>query len=254
MTAGPRLSALVVARDEAARLPACLAKLAFADEILVVLDRTTDDSAEIAGRFGARVLTGAWEREGDRRNTGIAACAGDWIVEVDADEHVGPELAAELRQVMARSDADWHLIPVDNYVGDRRVRHGWGASFGKGAYPGLFRKGAKRWGDERVHPRLTLGPRQGDTLTARLDHFVDRDVSDMLRRLDRYSSARAADLRDQGDPGRFATNLRRLFTRFFKCYVQRRGYREGKLGFLIALCAGLYPLLAHLKASLDREP
>ena len=73
----------------------------------------------------------------------------------------------------------------------------------------------------------------------------------MIRRLDSYSTARAKDLRDSGDIGSFAGNLRRLFSRFFKCYVLRKGYREGGHGFLIALFAGLYPLLAHLKAGLD---
>ncbi|MCS6853800.1 MAG: glycosyltransferase, partial [Elioraea sp.] len=84
----PRLSALVVARNEEARLGDCLASLRFADEIVVVLDRTTDRSADIARGVGARVLEGAWEIEGDRRNAGLAACTGDWILEIDADERV----------------------------------------------------------------------------------------------------------------------------------------------------------------------
>ena len=90
-------------------------------------------------------------------------------------------------------------------------------------------------------------------LTNRLDHFVDRNVSDMLKRLDNYTTARAADLRDSGQIGGFANNLRRFFTRFFKCYVRRKGYREGGYGFLIALCAGLYPLISHLKARLEDD-
>jgi hypothetical protein len=73
----------------------------------------------------------------------------------------------------------------------------------------------------------------------------------MLQRLDRYTSARALDLRDSGDIGRFGRNLRRIGSRFWKCYVGRRGYREGLYGFLIALCAALYPVLSYLKARLD---
>ena len=88
-------------------------------------------------------------------------------------------------------------------------------------------------------------------LTNRLHHYVDRDISDMIRRLDNYSSARARDLREAGDIGSFPANLRRLFSRFFKCYVMRKGYREGGYGFLIACFAGLYPLLSHLKARLE---
>ena len=73
----------------------------------------------------------------------------------------------------------------------------------------------------------------------------------MLQRLDRYTSARALDLRDSGDIGSFRRNLRRIGSRFWKCYIRRKGYREGPYGFLIALCAALYPILSYLKARLD---
>jgi glycosyltransferase involved in cell wall biosynthesis len=248
-----RLSALVVAHNEEAQLAACLERLRFADEIVVVLDRCTDASRAIAAGFTDRLIEGAWEREGPRRNTGIGACAGDWILEVDADERVPPALAAEIRATIATSAEDWHEILVDNYIGSRLVRHGWGASFGKAAYAGLFRKGAKSWGDQRVHPALTFKGRKGKRLTQPIDHLVDRNISDMIRRLDRYSTARARDLRDSGRIGSMPANVRRIFSRFWKCYVARKGYREGGHGFLIALFAGLYPILSHLKARLEDE-
>jgi glycosyltransferase involved in cell wall biosynthesis len=247
------LSALVVAHNEEGQLAECLSRLGFGDELVVVLDRCTDRSREIALEFTSRIVEGAWEREGPRRHAGIDTCAGAWIVEIDADERVSPELAAEIRAVAASSEADRHLIPVDNYIGDRLVRWGWGASFGKSAYPGLFRKGTKEWGGERVHPRLRLSGTQGAPLACRLEHRVDRNISEMLQRLDRYSTLHARDLRDSGDIGGYGRNLRRIFSRFWKCYVARRGYREGPYGFVIALCAGLYPILSYLKARLERE-
>jgi glycosyltransferase involved in cell wall biosynthesis len=247
------LSALVVAHDEEEQLAACLERLGFADELVVVLDRCTDRSREIALGFTDCLVEGGWEREGPRRHAGIDACCGDWVLEVDADERVSAELAAEIRGVVAASPAAWHLIPVDNYIGDRLVRWGWGASFGKSAYAGLFRKGSKRWGDQRIHPAVTLSGLQGPTLQARLVHHVDRNVSEMLHRLDRYTTAHARDLRESGDIGSYRRNLRRIPTRFWKCYIGRRGYREGPYGFLIALCAALYPIMSYLKARLDEE-
>ena len=252
-TRAPLLSALVVARNEAAQLADCLACLDFADEIVVELDRCTDASAEIARGFTERLIEGEWEREGPRRNAGIGACRGEWVLEVDADERIGPALAGEIRAAVETSTADWHLIPVDNYIGDHLVRWGWGASFGRSAHAGLFRRSAKQWGDQRVHPAVSLRGVQGPALHERLVHRVDRNISDMLRRLDRYTSARAQDLREAGDIGSFAHNVRRIFSRFWKCYVGRRGYREGGWGFLIALCAGLYPILSYLKARLEGE-
>jgi hypothetical protein len=146
------------------------------------------------------------------------------------------------------------LILVDNYIGARLVRWGWGASFGRSAHAALFCKGAKHWADQRVHPTVSLSGEQGETLSSRLLHYVDSDISGMLLRLDRYTTARAQDLRDSGDIGSYGRNLRRIVSRFWKCYVGRKGYREGPYGFLIALCAALYPILSYLKARLDPPP
>ncbi|WP_426956506.1 glycosyltransferase family 2 protein [Muricoccus radiodurans] len=250
----PRISALVVARNEAARLPTCLASLAGADEIMVVLDRTTDTSVAIVHRYGARVLEGAWDLEGDRRNAGIDACTGDWILEVDADETVPDELWAEIRRVTAASEHAFHRVRVDNFVGDRLIRHGWAGSFGTTLKPVLFRRGAKRWRPQRVHPGLDWQGTEGARITAwGIQHHLDRDISDMLRRLDRYSSAKAMDLLASGRIGTLPGNLRRFVSRFFKSLVSRGGWREGGWGVLLAVCTGLFPLLAHLKARLEPD-
>jgi glycosyltransferase involved in cell wall biosynthesis len=243
------LSAIVVVHNEEARLPACLDRLGFADELVVVLDRCTDGSRAIALAHGARLVEGAWELEGARRNEGLAACRSDWILEVDADEHVTAALAEEIRGAIAASSYDRYVIPVDNYVGERLVRGGWGGMFGKTGYTGLFRRGIKRWGMQRVHPRLELSGRAGPPLRNPIRHYVDRDVSDMVRRLDRYSSARAQDLRDSGRIGSLAGSLRSGASKFVRSYVTHKGYREGKVGLAIAICAGLYPILSHIKAS-----
>lgn len=249
-----RLSALLVARNEAARLEGCLASLAFADEIVVVLDRSTDASAQIAQAAGARVVEGEWALEGPRRNAGIAACSGDWVLEVDADETVPPELATLIRASIADSPHGFHRVAIDNYIGGRLVRHGWAGSFGTTAKPILFRRGAKHWRAQRVHPGLDWNGTEGAKIeAAAIRHDVDRDISDMLRRLDRYSSLRAADLLESGDIGTLPGNLRRFFSRFFKALVTRGGYREGGWGLLLAFCAGLFPLLSHLKARLEPE-
>ncbi len=250
----PRLSALIVARNEEARLPDCLASVAFADEVVVVLDRSTDESAAIAAVAGATIIEGAWELEGERRNAGLAACTGDWVLEVDADERVTAPLAAAIRATIATSTHAWHQVPVDNYVGERLIRHGWAGSFGTTSVPRLSRRGAKRWRAQRVHPGLDWTGQEGPKITqGALVHLVDRDISDMLRRLDKYSSAKAADLIASGDIGTLRANVRRFFSRGFKSYVSRRGYREGGWGVLLALCTGAFPLLSYLKAALEPD-
>mgnify|MGYP001461519350 CR=1 FL=1 len=248
------LSALISVHNEEAQLAECLERLEFADEIVVLLDKCTDESKAVAKKFTDQIHEGAWVLEGERRNAGIACCNGKWILEIDADERVPEALGTEIRRTVETTTFDWHEILVDNYIGDRLVRWGWGASFGKAAYPGLFKKGVKVWGAQRVHPSLQWSGKKGPMLTNRLDHHVDRNISDMVKRLDNYSTAKARDLRDAGETwGSTANNVRRLFSRFFKCYVLRKGYREGGYGLLIALFAGLYPLISHLKAKLEDD-
>ena len=247
------LSAVISVRNEEKQLADCLERLTFADEIVVLLDRCTDGSRNIAERFTDRLIDGDWAVEGDRRNAGIEAAIGDWIFEIDADERVSAELAEEIRNKVETSDSDWHGILVDNYIGSRLVRHGWGGSYGKPQYPGLFRKGAKKWNRQRVHPAIDLTGNQGAVLQQRLDHYVDRNISDMIRRLDSYTSARALDIREFGGGGGYGRNVRRIFTRFWKCYVSRKGYREGGYGLLVAMFAALYPILSYLKATLEES-
>ena len=250
-----QISAVISVHNEEAQLADCLEGLRFADEIVVLLDKCSDKSGEIARKFTKRVIEDSWTIEGDRRNAGIEACQGKWIFEIDADERVSEELGLEILSVIASTHFDWHEILVDNYIGGKLVRWGWGASFGKAAYPGLFKKGVKAWGDARVHPPLFWadGATKGHQLVNRINHYVDRDISDMILRLDSYSTARAIDLRQSGDIGCMSNNVRRLFSRFVKCYFFRRGYREGGYGFLIALFAGLFPILSYPKAKLEDE-
>jgi len=249
----PKISAVISVHNEEVQLADCLGSLTFADEIVVLLDKCTDGSESIARNFTDCIVSGAWEKEGSRRNAGIEACTGEWVFEIDADERVPDALGKEIRSVVETSGADWHEIPVDNYVGEDLIRWGWGASFGKAAYPGLFRRGVKIWGDERVHPSLRWSGHRGKMLNQRLIHYVDRNLSDMIKRLNSYSSAKARDLRESGDAGSTVNNIRRFFARFIKCYFFRKGYREGAYGLMIALCAGLYPLLSHLKAKLEKD-
>ena len=243
-----RISALVCARNEEARIGDCLGRLSGFDEVVVVADRCTDATAEIARRAGAVVLEGIFPLEGHRREAGVARCSGDWVFEVDADEHLTPELLAELRSAVVGASGTWFRVPIDNYVGGELVRFGWGGSFGTTRGARFYRRGVKRWKAERVHPGVVFdGPCAGD-LAAPMKHFVDDDLSDMVQRLNRYTTLRATDLADSGEPGALWDNVFRGFRRFWKCYVDRQGRRDGDLGFMISLMAGLYPVISHLKA------
>jgi glycosyltransferase involved in cell wall biosynthesis len=246
MTEAATVSALVVVHNEEENLPACLASLAFADEILVVLDRCTDGSRDIALRAGARLVEGAWPIEGPRRHAGIDACTSAWILEIDADERVPPALAAEIRDAIKSAPEGAILVPFANYIGDRLVRFGWGAYNGVAGKYCLFTKGAKHWGGSRVHPKIQISAKNG-ALKTPIEHRVDANLTDFFARLNRYTDLHARDLIDQGKLPSVWDTTRRVFSRSWKSYVARKGYREGFYGVALALFSALYPLFLYLK-------
>ena len=135
------LSVVLCVHNEEAVLEACLERLSFADEIVVLLDRCTDRSSDIARRHAHRLVHGAFPLEGPRRAAAVAASRGDWVLEVDADEIVTQPLAVEIRAVVnSQPDADFFQVPIENYVGSHLIRHGWGGSFGTTSVARLFRR------------------------------------------------------------------------------------------------------------------
>lgn len=249
------LSALVVAHNEEAILDDCLARLSFANEIVLIADRCTDKTTSIAERHNAKVIEGAWEIEGSRRTVGIEACNGPWVLEVDADEWIEPNLAKEVKEVVEKNENDFFFTPIHNYVYGRHVRFGWMAALAPDLRGSLFRKGHKTWGMERVHPNVSFSGDRGADLTGGIRHNFANDISTLVQRFNRNTSLRAEDMARKKDNSRTATMARKIFSRFWKCYVARKGYKEGGLGLIISTLSALYPLVAHLKAReiSDRE-
>jgi len=247
------LSVLLVIHNEEKQLKSCLNTINFANEIIIVLDKCNDNSREIAKKFTKNIFSGSWEIEGERRNFGLDKCNSEWILEIDADERVSSKLKYEILNVIKKSKFSWHMINVNNFLGNKIIQHGWGAYFGKSSYAGLFRKGCKIWGKQRVHPKIKMIGINGPRLTERLDHFYCKSVSDLFIKLNSYSSARAKDMDDSVLKESLVINIRRLFSRFWKCYILRKGYKEKKIGFVIALVASLYPILSYLKNTIELD-
>ena len=220
-------------------------------ELLIVDDGSTDNTKNIVKNFltDKRIKYYYQENYGPAtaRNYGISKCKSEWILEIDADERVSEFLSREIKEVIRISKYDYHHIPVMNYIGKDPVKFGWGAYFGKSAYPGLFKKNSKKWGFQNVHPKISFNGKQGFTLKNRLTHFYCKDIEDMFDKLNSYSDARAKDIQNLNIDENLTMNIRRLFSRFWKCFFLRKGYREKKYGFVIAIIASIYPLISFLK-------
>ena len=243
-----KLSAMVCAQNDEARLADCLRRLDFCDEIVVVADRCTDRSQEIARQFGARVVDGIFPLESQRKAAGLANCLGEWVLEIQPDEHVQPALAYEIRAAIhGRPGGDWFDLPIDNFVGQALVRRGWGAGLGEAMAPRLYRRRVKRWKARRVDPAVVLDGRFAGELETPLSRYADPDVGHLIARLNRQTALRAQDLADAGDAGDLVGDVARAIGRFWTCYLWRQGLREGELGFLIALMAGLDAVLSGLR-------
>ncbi|MFL2678761.1 MAG: glycosyltransferase family 2 protein [Alphaproteobacteria bacterium] len=245
------LSVLIIVHNEEKQLKDCLDTVSFADELVIVLDKCSDRSKQISKKFTKKIYSGSWDIEGRRRNFGLKKCHGKWILEIDADERVSIKMKNEIIQTIKQSNSDWHLINVDNFFGNRLIRYGWGAYIGKSSYAGLFKKNTKKWGNQRVHPKIVLKGKQGPSLKNNLKHFYCKSVSDLFCKLDSYSSARAKDLNEMNSSETLFRNVRRIFSRFWKSFILRKGFKEKRIGFLIATVAGLYPLISFLKYKIE---
>jgi glycosyltransferase involved in cell wall biosynthesis len=250
---GVKVTALVCVQNQEARLAECLRSLDFCDQVVVVADRCTDRSLEIARRAGADVVAGIFPLEHQRKLAGLAAATGDWILEIEPDERVDSALAWEIRATLKMSAragglGDHFEVPIHHYLGDDAVRQGWAGALGETNAVRLYRPGVKHWRARRRDSGLVLGGRPAGALKGAIRHSAGRGVTDLVESFNRLTALRAEDLADLGDPGRLAPAVLGGFAAFCKSYVARGGWREGGIGLMLALLCGFFPVVSQLKA------
>ena len=247
------ISVLIIAHNEEKIINECLSLLKFADEIVVILDNCNDNTEEISKLYTNKIFSGSWEIEGERRNFGISKCTKEWILEIDADEFVSSNLSNEiLKCINFSNDYTYYNIKIDNFIGDKLVKYGWGSTFGRGGVNCLFKNGYKIWGHQRVHPEITLKGKEGPSLKYTIKHQFVENIADLFEKFNHWTHLKALDLIDSKkiDNENLFRNIRRVLTRFLKNYYKRRGKEEGFIGFLISLFAGLFPLVSYLRAKI----
>jgi glycosyltransferase involved in cell wall biosynthesis len=244
-----KISALVCVQNQDAMLADCLRKLSFCDEVVVVADRCTDRSQEIARRNGCIVIDGIFPLESQRRAAGAQACTGDWILEVEPDELVDAHLAWEIRAVLQmRPDGDHYELPIDNYLGEALVRDGWAGDLSVRRETRLYRRGLKTWADARLNAPQTLAGRSGGALKGAIRRILGSDLGGLLARLDRLTLLAAEDLADRARRPNPVLGVFRGSVSVLYAYVVRSGWREGRMGLVTAALQGLFPIMAQLRA------
>ena len=240
----PRLSVVVITLNEEERIRECLASVAWADEIVVIDAGSEDKTVAIAREFTDHVVIRSWDGFAAQKNVGIARARGAWILSLDADEQVDDALRAEIQAVLAAPDAcDGYRLARRNIMWGRWIRHG-------RLYPDrqlrLFRRGRGRFVDRAVHESVAVEGRVG-LLHTPLVHHSYRDVSDFLRRADRYSTLAAEDWAREGRPFRAAQLVTAPLGRFLSMYLVHRGFLDGWRGFLLAVLYAYYVFIRSAK-------
>lgn len=241
----PRLSAIVIAKNEARNIQACLDSLAFCDERLVVDGGSDDATAALAEANGARVTVAKeWRGFGPQKNLGLSLASGDWVLSIDADERVSDKLAAEIRNAIDLDHADGYEMPRLSTFCGRTMRHsGW--------YPDyvlrLFRRGKARFSDDLVHERVICEGRVARLSEPLTHHPVER-LEDSLARMDRYSTARAEMIVNSGRRVSFLTGILRGWWTFIQTYFIRLGFLDGREGFLLAVANAEGTYYRYMKA------
>jgi len=230
LNAAPRapVSAVLITRDAAPVLDACLESLGFADEIVVVDSASADATVEIAQRRGARVVQKEWLGFGRQKQFAVDQAKNDWVLCLDADERVSPELAASIQAALAAPVSPVYRMARRNRFLGRWLSHGEGYPDWS---PRLFNRMNARWSDDLVHEKVLFAVTPG-TLKGDLLHDSSDTLSAYLDRQNRYTTLAA---QQAFELGRIAGALHLLASpvvRFFKFYVFRLGFLDGVAGLL----------------------
>lgn len=239
-----KVTATVITRDESANIAAALESVSWADEIVVVDSGSTDDTVSIARRLATRVEVRDWPGYGAQKNYAAELASNDWILSIDADERVTPELAAEIRGLFTGTPAArGYRIPRVAWYFGRWIRStDW--------YPDyqlrLYDRRAGRWNGRRVHESVEL-PETPGRLRHEIQHYAYRDLSHHLATIDRYTTLAAEQWLAEGR----TTNGFELFFHprfaFVRNYLLRGGITDGEPGLLVSTLNAYYVFLKLAK-------
>jgi glycosyltransferase involved in cell wall biosynthesis len=232
--ASPTLSAIVITRNEAHNLHDCLQSLqGLVDEIIVVDSQSTDNTVAIAQQHHAKVAQSTdWPGFGPQKNRALDLATCDWVLSLDADERVTPELAAEIKRVLqAPTDKVAYQMPRLSWYCGTFIRHaGWQPDH----VLRLFQRGSARFSDDLVHERVVT-MQSVLTLKNHLLHYSYLNFSQVLSKVDAYSTASAKQAYVRGKRSSVAGALGHGAWAFFRTYVIRAGFLDGSHGLALSI-------------------
>lgn len=238
------LSVIIITKNEAHAIGACLASVAWADEVIVVDSGSDDDTVEICQNFGAFVSTNSWQGYGNQKNHALALAKGDWVLSIDADERVTPALQKEIIYAISHSNnfVSWKIPRLSSFCG-RYIQHsGWRPDY----VTRLFKRGFANFSDATVHEQLIVNGLTGK-LKEDLLHESIENLEDLLTKMNQYSTAGAV----MSHKKNVTTSLKKAIGHglwaFCRSYILRAGFLDGREGFILAISTAESSYYRHLK-------
>ena len=240
------VSVVVITKNEADSIERCLRSVDWADEAIVLDCGSTDRTVEISHKLGARVsVTADWPGFGPQKNRALEKATGDWVLSLDADEWVTPELRDEILNALSRPDGTvaFRVPRLSSFCG-RFMRHsGWWPDH----VTRLFRRGAAKFSDDIVHEHVIVEGKIG-TLREPIMHETFVDLDELLQKMNSYSSLAAQEMQHDGRKAGLAGAVLRGLWAFIRTYFLRGGFLDGREGFMLAVATaeGTYYRYAKL--------
>ena len=227
------LSVALITRDEEDRLPACLESITFADEILVVDSFSQDNTEEIAKSFGCRVILQKWLGFSRQKQYAVDNCANDWVLILDADEQVPKETAKKIRETIDSPEQDFAAYGLlrKNFFRQRWIRH---CDWWPDRVVRLVDRRQGHFNDRLVHEKwITNGAIK--QLNLAIEHYNFRNYSDLIRKMEAYSTLCAQEMLNAGKRARSWTPLSHATWMFIRMYILKLGLLDGLDGFIISI-------------------
>lgn len=238
------LSVVIIAKNEAERIEACLTSVAWANEIVVVDSGSTDATCDIARRHTDKVYTIPWRGFGPQKQAAVDLASHDWILNVDCDERVSPELADEIKRILSQKAPHYvYSVPRRTFLGRTEIKHcGWSPD----RTIRLFDRTRARYSDSLVHERVVTDCAIG-SCSEQLLHYSFAGLSPLLTKLNHYSDLSARQMFEQGRHcSLFDLTVKPLFA-FFKTYLIKLGILDGVEGLLISVTTAMLTFAKYAK-------
>jgi glycosyltransferase involved in cell wall biosynthesis len=246
------LSVAIITKDEEANLPGCLKSVAFARQIVVIDSGSADGTLEIARDFGCDVFTEPWKGFGPQKQMAIDRCREPWVLVLDADERIPLETEKAIRQVASGGEcgAPGYSFPRKNFFQGRWIRHmGWWPD----RITRLFRNGRGRMTEAAVHEAVDVSG-QVVSLDAPIEHYTESRLSEILKKIDRYSTLAAEEAFREGRRSSVWGAIARAELTFCQDYILRLGFLDGRQGLVLSVTDAVNKFFKYAKLSeLNRQ-